>query len=277
MAIRSQLLPLATILATTLAAGVASAATVDLSSWTTENYPPVSGFDGANWEVEAGGGSVLQTINGQPTIFYGGFNSFGLETTGKIQVTTGSDDDFVGFVLGFDSGDTTSASANFLLVDWKQASQSYNFLGGTADLTAGSNAPVGLAVSRVTGIPTADELWGHDNQVGNANGGVEELARAITLGSTGWVDNAEYEFSFDFGPSNLVIKVDGVKQFDLSGSFENGSFGFYNFSQDAVKYSAFETDTGTFPSPVPLPAGGLLLLSGLVGFAGLMRRKKRAA
>lgn len=30
-------------------------------------------------------------------------------------------------------------------------------------------------------------------------------------------------------------------------------------------------------TPVPLPAGGLLLLSGLVGFAALKRRKKRAA
>jgi hypothetical protein len=31
------------------------------------------------------------------------------------------------------------------------------------------------------------------------------------------------------------------------------------------------------PSPVPSPAGGLLLLSGLAGVAGLKRRKKRAA
>lgn len=30
-------------------------------------------------------------------------------------------------------------------------------------------------------------------------------------------------------------------------------------------------------TPVPVPAGGLLLLSGLAGFAGLRRRKKRAA
>ncbi len=267
-------LSLAAILATTISVGAAGAATVDLTSWTTENYPAVSGFSGASWDVAADGSSVLQTVNGQPTIFYGGFSSFGLETTGKIEVTTGNDDDFVGFVLGFDAGDTSSATADYLLIDWKQATQSFDFSGGTANSTVGSQAPAGLAVSRVTGIPTADELWGHDNQVGNTNGGLVELARANTLGSTGWADNTEYEFSFDFGPNNLVVEVDGVEQFDLAGSFTNGSFGFYNFSQNAVRYSAFETNEGSFPSPVPLPASLPLLLVTLGGMGLAVRRRK---
>ena len=261
---------------TTISAASANAATVDLNGWNTENYPPVSGFSGANWNVSGDGSSVLQTINGQPTIFYGDFMSYGLETTGKIQVTTNADDDFVGFVLGFDAGDTSSATANYLLVDWKQNTQSFNFNGGTANSTVGSTAQAGLSVSKVTGIPTADELWGHQNQIGNPNGGVEELARANTLGATGWADNQEYEFSFDFGPNNLVIEVDGVEQINLAGNFENGKFGFYNFSQDTVKYSAFETDTGTFPDPVPLPAS-LPLLIGAFGYIGLRSKKKKTA
>jgi hypothetical protein len=247
----------------------ATPVSVDLNTWTEESYPAVGGFGGANWDVAPDGSSVTQTINGQPTIFYSDFLSYGLETTGKIQVTTNGDDDFVGFVLGFDPGDTSSASADYLLIDWKQGDQFFNFGGGTADLTTGSTANAGLAVSRVTGIPTADELWGHQDQAANAAGGVTELARGATLGSTGWANFQEYEFSFDFGPNNLVISVDGVEQFNLSGSFENGRLGFYNFSQDTVKYSAFETEEGSFV--VPLPAAGWLLLAGL-GMLGAVRR-----
>ncbi len=259
-----------------LAAGLflatsAAAAPVNLNTWTNENYPPVSNFNGANWDVAIDGSSVTQTVNGQPTVFYSDFDSYGIQSTGTIRVQTNSDDDFIGFVLGFDPGDTSSASADYLLIDWKRSNQSFNFTGGTADSTAGSLATVGLAVSRVTGIPTADELWGHQNQAANPNGGVTELARGMTLGATGWNVATDYEFSFDFGPNNLVISVNGVKQFDLVGSFENGRFGFYNFSQDIVKYSAFETDPGSFD--VPLPASAWLLIAAFGGLGVAKRRK----
>ncbi|MEY1555223.1 VPLPA-CTERM sorting domain-containing protein [Yoonia sp. R2331] len=256
-----------------LATSAAQAADVNLNDWVAENYPPVSGFSGANWMVNGPGGeSVTQTINGQPTIFYADTQAQGTQVTGKASVITNSDNDFFGFVLGFNPGDTMNSAADYLLVDWKQADQNFNFTGGTANLTPGSTATAGLAVSRVSGIPTADELWGHFDGAGNANGGVQELARASTsLGSTGWNNFEEYEFSFDFGPNNLVIKVNGVEQFNLAGSFSNGRIGFYNFSQDTVKYSAFTTDPGSFA--VPLPASAWLLIAAFGGL-GLAKRRK---
>ncbi len=51
---------------------------------------------------------------------------------------------------------------------------------------------------------------------------------------------------------------------------------FYMFF-GASDLSKIELTLDTIPTPVPLPAGGLLLLSGLGGFAALRRRKKRTA
>lgn len=259
--------------------GIASAAPVDLNTWTAESYPAVSGFGAGNWAVNGGGSSVFQSVNGQPTLFYSDFNAFGTLATGKIKVSSsGGDDDYIGFVLGFRPNDTTNSTANYLLVDWKKVNQSFDF--GEPSTTPGSTAYAGLAVSRVTGIPTADEFWGHTNFTTHTGGGLQEIARANTLGSTGWVHDTEYEFAFDFGPSNLDVYVDDVLQLSIAGSFLNGRLGFYNFSQASVTYSAFTLDSGTYPDPgpgpgpVPEPATLLLLGLGLAGLTSMRRNYK---
>ncbi len=251
---------------------------VDLGTWTAESYPAVSGFGSGVWTVAPGGGSVTQSVNGQPTFFYSDFSAFGTSITGKIKVTTNNDDDYVGFALGFKSGDSTSTFADYLLVDWKKATQNFNF--GAPSNSGGGNAFVGLAVSRVTGIPDADEFWQHDNLSGTGVGsGLAELARGSTLGSTGWVTGTEYEFTFDFGPNDLEVFVNGIKELDITGTFSNGSLAFYNFSQEQVLYSAFEKVEGSFPSPIPEPETYAMLLAGLglLGFAARRRKVKEVA
>lgn len=230
----------------------AGALPVDLAGWTAESYSAVTGFGSGSWNVASDGGGVLQTVNGQPTIFFSDFDAFKTEVTGVIRVNTTSDDDVIGFVLGFEPGDSQDPDAEYLLVDWKKATQPYDF--GAPSCTPGSTAFAGLAVSRVFGIPTADELWGHQNFDAACSGvasGVEELARANTLGSTGWVSYTDYEFSFQFTATLLRVFVNGELELEIDGDFANGRLGFYNFSQAGVDYRAFTiAEFNTAPTAV---------------------------
>ncbi|EXI88496.1 MAG: hypothetical protein AW11_02116 [Candidatus Accumulibacter regalis] len=272
---KTQLIALAVASAISLAPDVASAAPVDLSTWTAESYPAVSGFGAGVWTVASGGGSVTQSVNGQPTFFYSDFNAIGTKITGKIKPGSG-DDDYVGFALGFRPGDSTNSTANYLLIDWKQGTQGFDF--GTPSSSPGGTANGGLAVSLVTGIPDADEFWQHANLAGtSAANGLTELARGTTRGNVGWVVNTEYEFTFDFGPNDLEVFVNGVKEIDITGSFADGRIAFYNFSQANVVYSAFTKEVGTFPpggGSVPEPT--TIVLIGL-GLAGLGFRSRKNA
>ena len=182
----------------------------------------------------------------------------------------------MGFALGILSGDANNPNltADFLLIDWKQGNQQYTF-DGTSTL-----AKEGLAVSRVTGVPNRDEFWGHTD-IAATTGAVEELQRANNLGDTGWDDFETYVFTFDFGPTNLDVYVDSVLELSIVGSFNDGRFGFYNFSLADVIYSGFTEEDGSFPPgddipAVPVPAAFWLFGTALIGFIGVSRRRKVA-
>jgi hypothetical protein len=215
---------------------------VDLSSWADESYPAVSGFGAGVWTVSEDGSSVLQSVNGQPTLFYSDFNAFDSELEGVISPGSGGDDDYIGFALGFLPGDATNPEADYLLIDWKGGTQGYDF--GNPSCTPGGTAERGLAISRVTGVPTADEFWSHENfdspACSGPDSGLVELARGNTLGDTRWQSGTEYVFRFQFTESRVRIYVDDVLEFDVSGSFSDGRLAFYNFSQANVTYSGFQ-------------------------------------
>ena len=126
--------------------------TTDLRTWKEESY--VSGS--AQWTVSGNGEQVVQSINGNPAFFYSDFTVFNTKVSGTIIPGNSGDDDFIGFALGFNPGDTKNPNANFILIDWKKGTQAYG--GGTAQ--------VGLAVSLVTGIPPlTPDMWGHTGKV----------------------------------------------------------------------------------------------------------------
>lgn len=224
---------------------------VDLNTWVDE--PAGAG----NWTVDGSGSFVDQTVNGAPTFFRGNLSALNQTLTSKIQVRTGGDDDFIGFAIGFDAGDATSASADYLLLDWKQNNQ--------------SPAIRGLAVSRVRGLRTSNnDFWQHVNSV-------EELARATNLGSTGWADNVEYEFTINFTANSLQVLVDGVEEFNFLAAdvgdgtaFNGGNFAFYNYSQGSVRYSAVTQDVFAVSEPGTIA----VVVVGLIGLGAIRRRKR---
>ncbi|MBP8300997.1 MAG: hypothetical protein KA020_11565 [Planctomycetes bacterium] len=226
-----------------LATSLAAQNPINLSPWSAESYQAVSGFPNGSWTPANGGLSVTQSNNGQPTLFYSDFDLYNLRIEGQITVT-GSDDDFAGFALGFRPQDTTNLNADYLLLDWKRATQTSNF--GAPSCTGGSTAQRGLALSRVQGLPAADEFWGHVDlnaaPCSTPNDRVTELQRGATLGTVGWVRNQTYTFRIDYTPNRVVVHVDGVLQIDVSGTFANGRIAFYNFSQAGVVYNAFTSD-----------------------------------
>jgi hypothetical protein len=212
----------------------ATAAAVDLSTWTDDGT--------GSWNFSGTGDTVLQTVNtSQPAILYeAGSNAQGTSLSGSISVNTTSDDDFIGFVLGYQGGESTSATADFWLIDWKQ---------GTQNASAGQGL-LGLALSHVTNGSASDPFtsyWPHAN-------GVTEVARGNTLGSTGWADNTSYDFDLIFTSSLIEVYIDDVLEIsyssiDNAAAFTDGAFGFYNFSQQTVQYSAITEDVVEVSDP----------------------------
>ncbi|WP_051882257.1 hypothetical protein [Parvularcula oceani] len=234
--------------------GAASAApvAVDLSTWAADGQ--------GTWNLAPDANSVVQTQNGIPGIFFNGEDSQGQSLSGTIEVQQTGDDDFIGFVLGYNAGDIGSEDVNYILIDWKQRDQSFY----------GEVAPAGLAISRVTGVlDNGPGAWWHD-----PSDGVEELARATNLGSVGWEDNTVYEFDLVFTDSLIQVFVNDILEISLEGSFMNGSFGFYNYSQANVRYGAL---TQAVVDPIPLPGAAAFMLTGLGAAAFGRRRAARKA
>ncbi len=225
---------------------------IDLTTWS-QAGPPGNG----NWVVSPGGASVLQTTNGNPTFFVSPNEFFNTNVVGKFGVETTSDDDFIGFVFGFQSADngTVGSTNDFLLFDWKQTSQS--FLGAAEE---------GFALSRVNGSNAAvgNSSWNHDDD--NTAFDVLATNQSSTLG---WVDNQVYDFDLLYTNDRIRIAVapeGGVLAtiFDITGTFQSGKFGFYNYSQSAVRYQSF-TQSAVQPPGGSVPEPGTLL-----AFAGIV-------
>ncbi len=218
---------------------------VDLNHWQKEG-PSSAG----NWVVEPDGSNVLQTINGAPTYFVSNVDFYNTTIRGSFGVETGSDDDFIGFVFGyqgpFSEQDDSPLMVDYLLFDWKQNNQ--------------SGATSGFRLSYLQGEQTGSSnagtpMWQHVSSGGLV---VEQLASRTGPG-LGWADNTVYDFELLYQADRIRINVQGGTGdlalgqtiFDVNladvdpegsifgGAFPEGRFGFYNYSQASVRYQSF--------------------------------------
>ncbi|MBK9367094.1 MAG: hypothetical protein IPN01_12375 [Deltaproteobacteria bacterium] len=172
------------------------------------------------WTLSADKTSISQTVNSAPGVYLSTLPATAAVITFEMVVNTTSDDDFIGFVVGYESGDNTNASADWILFDWKQGTQTNGPGTGYA----------GTALSRVNGSLGVYDLWDH-------TGAVAEITRGTTYGSTGWTDFKVHTVTLDYSTTRIIVTVDGVVDIDVSGVFPEGYFGFYTYSQQDNKFT----------------------------------------
>ncbi|NER21601.1 MAG: hypothetical protein F6J96_13055 [Symploca sp. SIO1C2] len=209
---------------------------VDLTQWTVETYTKeaihaqkyVSKYPGRgiqaqpNWEVLTDGNSVEQLEDSLPTFFYSDFNALGHTISVKVYAEPSRHNNFIGFALNFQPGDTGSQDADFLLLHWE----------------ARSDHSYGLKLSSVKGIPTFLGFFR-----------LPELAKGKTLGSSKWEHEKDYEFKFALSKSKLQIWVNSSLEFEIDGNFSDGRFALFDCAQEKIDFKEIQADLKEDVSP----------------------------
>ena len=244
----------------------AQAAPVDLTSWTplTLNFPGAQ--PAGTWTLGGGNTFVTQTTNADPSMYLNNLNQTDYTIEGSWEVLSGAgDDDFMGFVFGYQN------SSSFYLFDWKKTAQPFysaaNVEGMTIKLYDGSGTDGLVDLS-------LREFWENTTDFDDMS-----ILATNHSGTAGWGHGISYDFKLVFnvvaGEFTIVVKQGATELWNVTvvdSTFTAGQFGFYNFSQQNVKYAGFTQEGGVI---VDTPEPGMLGLLGfgLLGLYSLRRRQ----
>ena len=221
----------------------------DLSTFTAETFPfAISSLVTPVWNVSADKKSVtLPNINPKPGFFYSPDEVLGADTSRVIdfKFSGASDEDYVGFVFGYEPGDVTSATADYVLIAWKDQFQSNNFSGNPIDdACAGGDATTGLSMIRVQGATAGDELW---NRADCPNQGalITPLATSTNYANTGYAP-AYPDVKVVYTATRIQVYVDNVLDMDVLGNFPvTGRYGLYQFAQQGITFNVLGANSQT--------------------------------
>jgi hypothetical protein len=212
----------------------ADAAPITLNSgWTLYSWDPIGDTikTKPSYVFESNGLVAIQKANGLPSAYVSDKVFENATIRGRFSVTDASDDDYIGFVFGWQD------DRHFYLLRWKQAAQSY--CGSLAE--RGTNLAV---VSSDTPLDQCADFWA---SAGTAR--VKSLS-APSLNPLGWVDRKVYEFELHHSPGMIAIDIrDVVLNTNVAtirstdATYASGRFGFYNHSQQGVRYEFFSVDS----------------------------------
>ena len=207
---------IAAVLLAPAAQSLAVSVPVDLGTWSVVQYDHAGGQPNANWVLSSGNTVADQTVNADASILLSDFDIAGTALDGSWRVHTTSDDDFMGFVFGYQN------RGSYYLFDWKQSDQN--------DGTYGF-AERGMSVKVIhTGAadPTGPQLW--------QSSPPPAAVTVLRHNTIPWADNTDYQFHLSFFPGIFNIQVNrGATLLQswnvVDGTYGDGKFGFYNFSQ----------------------------------------------
>jgi hypothetical protein len=180
----------------------------------------------ASYTFENDGLVAIQTANPMASVYVKNKVLSDVIIRGQISVTSTADDDYFGFVFGWQDEE------HFYLLDWKQADQN--------DASCGM-AEAGFALKLVSAddpLVACADFW--------AAVGTDKVS-PLSLASdnaTGWEDNALYDFELIHRSGDIRITILQGEEtvVDITSddaTYTDGMFGFYNYSQESVRYEFF--------------------------------------